>query len=66
MVHVQAANGVFAALIFNLLYDAVLSRSVEWHTMCPWIDLMNHRTGTKVRIIGRCWCGTLQSGWACI
>ena len=44
---VQAANGCFAALLFNLLYDALLSRSVEWHTMCPMIDLMNHRTGIK-------------------
>ena len=46
----QAANGCFAALLFNLLYDALLSRSVEWHTMCPIIDLMNHRTGIKASI----------------
>ena len=57
----QAVNGVFAALIFNLLYDAVLSRSVEWHTMCPWIDLMNHRTGIKARPTTHClWLFTMS------
>ena len=43
----QAINAVFAALIFNLLYDVVLSRNVEWHTLCPIIDIMNHKTGIR-------------------
>ena len=60
----QAANGCFAALLFNLLYDALLSRSVEWHTMCPIIDLMNHRTGIKASARTACWPAQLAAcGW---
>ena len=48
----QVANGFVAAVTFNLPYNVALSRTVQWHTMCPIIDFMNHRSGVPVR--GRC------------
>lgn len=42
------ANGFLAAVVFNLLYDFTLSKTVQWHTMCPIIDFINHRSDVEV------------------
>lgn len=40
----QALNGAIAALIFNLIYDILLSQKLKWHAMCPVIDTLNHNS----------------------
>ncbi|KAK9803825.1 hypothetical protein WJX73_004109 [Symbiochloris irregularis] len=59
----QVANGFMAALCFNLIYNLVLSQTVQWHTLVPVVDFMNHRTGVpsdvayeyfEDRMVARC------------
>lgn len=38
----QALNGAIAALVFNLIYDAMLSKKLKWHAMIPVLDACNH------------------------
>lgn len=42
-------NGAIAAVLFNLLYDAVLSQKVKWYAMCPVVDIMNHSSSVQAR-----------------
>ena len=47
---VQVLNGAFAAALFNLLYDVVLSQKVKWYAMCPVVDFLNHKSSVQVRL----------------
>mmetsp|Transcript_68905 Transcript_68905/g.217882 ORF Transcript_68905/g.217882 Transcript_68905/m.217882 type:complete len:221 (+) Transcript_68905:897-1559(+) len=46
----QALNGAVAALVFNVLYDVLLSKKQRWYAMCPLIDMINHKgtSGSEV------------------
>lgn len=38
----QALNGAIAALVFNIIYDVVLSQKLKWYAMIPVLDACNH------------------------
>lgn len=40
----QVLNGAIAAVLFNIIYDTLLSRKLRWFAMCPVIDSMNHQS----------------------
>ena len=40
----QGLNGFISALLFNLIYDTLLSKKLEWYAMLPLVDLANHRS----------------------
>ncbi|KAA6421676.1 MAG: N-methyltransferase (ISS) [Trebouxia sp. A1-2] len=40
----QILNGAIAAVLFNIIYDTLLSRKLRWFAMCPVIDSMNHQS----------------------
>ena len=45
----QLLNGLVAAALFNLIYDALLARGLRAYTLCPFIDFMNHSSTAGVR-----------------
>lgn len=45
----QILNGAIAAVLFNIIYDTLLSRKLRWFALCPVIDSMNHQSASKVR-----------------
>ena len=45
----QLLNGVLAAALFNVIYDALLARGLRAYTLCPFIDFMNHSSSAGVR-----------------
>ncbi len=45
----QILNGAIAAVLFNIIYDTLLSRKLRWFAMCPVIDSMNHQSTSTVR-----------------
>ncbi len=44
----QILNGAIAAVLFNIIYDTLLSRKLRWFAMCPVIDSMNHQSTSAV------------------
>ena len=44
----QILNGAIAAVLFNIIYDTLLSRKLKWFAMCPVIDSMNHQSTSTV------------------
>jgi len=46
----QILNGAIAAVLFNIIYDTLLSRKLRWFAMCPVIDSMNHQSTSTVRL----------------
>ena len=44
----QVLNGAIAAVLFNIIYDTLLSRKLRWFAMCPVIDSMNHQSTSMV------------------
>ncbi|KAL4858313.1 Histone-lysine N-methyltransferase setd3 [Chlorella vulgaris] len=38
----QVLNGFISVLIFNIIYDALLSRKLKWYALCPVVDALNH------------------------
>ena len=44
----QVATGFMAAICFNLIYNLILSQTVQWHTLVPIVDFMNHKTDMPV------------------
>ena len=46
---VQVLNGAIAAVLFNIIYDTILSQKLKWYALCPVIDSMNHRSSVQVR-----------------
>lgn len=46
----QVLNGAIAAVLFNIIYDTILSQKLKWYALCPVIDSMNHRSSIQVRI----------------
>lgn len=44
----QILNGAIAAVLFNIIYDTLLSRKLRWFAMCPVIDSMNHQSTSTV------------------
>ena len=44
----QVLNGAIAAVLFNIIYDTLLSRKLRWFAMCPVIDSMNHQSTSTV------------------
>lgn len=47
----QILNGAIAAVLFNIIYDTLLSRKLRWFAMCPVIDSMNHQSTSTVRLV---------------
>lgn len=47
----QVLNAGIAAVLFNILYDIVLSRKVKWYAMLPVIDYCNHSCQVKVSLV---------------
>ena len=45
----QVLNGAIAAVLFNIIYDTILSQKLKWYALCPVIDSMNHRSSIQVR-----------------
>ncbi|KAL3142083.1 hypothetical protein ABBQ32_004708 [Trebouxia sp. C0010 RCD-2024] len=43
----QILNGAIAAVLFNIIYDTLLSRKLRWFALCPVIDSMNHQSASK-------------------
>ncbi|GAB4823521.1 hypothetical protein N2152v2_010567 [Parachlorella kessleri] len=43
----QALNGLLAALMFNIIYDVLISQKLKWHAMCPVIDAINHSSSVE-------------------
>jgi hypothetical protein len=35
-------------VLFNIIYDVLLSAKVKWHALCPVIDSMNHSSASQV------------------
>ena len=46
----QILNGAIAAVLFNIIYDTLLSRKLRWFALCPVIDSMNHQSTSTVRL----------------
>ena len=46
----QILNGAIAAVLFNIIYDTLLSRKLRWFALCPVIDSMNHLSTSTVRL----------------
>ena len=46
----QVLNGAIAAVLFNIIYDTVLSSKLRWFALCPVIDSMNHDSRCQVHI----------------
>ena len=46
----QVLNGAIAAVLFNIIYDTLLSRRLRWFAMCPVIDSMNHQSTCQVSL----------------
>lgn len=44
----QVLNGAIAAVLFNIIYDTLLSQRLRWFAMCPVIDSMNHQSTSQV------------------
>lgn len=44
----QILNGAIAAVLFNIIYDTLLSRKLRWFALCPVIDSMNHLSASRV------------------
>lgn len=44
----QLLNGILAAALFNVIYDALLARGLRAYTLCPFIDFMNHSSTAGV------------------
>ena len=59
----QILNGAIAAVLFNIIYDTLLSRKLRWFAMCPVIDSMNHQSTSTVRLaLGRFLAAWLRRG----
>lgn len=43
-------NAGIAAVLFNIMYDAILGSKLTWHALCPVIDSMNHRSSSKSEV----------------
>lgn len=46
----NALNAVISVLLFNLVYDQVLSKKLTWYATLPMIDMINHKTGAKADV----------------
>lgn len=44
----QVLNAGIAAVLFNIMYDALLSRRLRWFAMIPIIDYCNHSPSIQV------------------
>lgn len=44
-------NGGIAAVMFNIIYDALLSQRLKWYALCPIVDSINHKSDIAVRNI---------------
>ena len=44
----QLLNGILAAALFNVIYDALLARGLRAYTLCPFIDFLNHSSTAGV------------------
>lgn len=49
------ASAALAVLVFNLVYELLLSRTAKQYAMCPLIDFINHSSTVEVRGKGREW-----------
>ncbi|KAI7838732.1 hypothetical protein COHA_007528 [Chlorella ohadii] len=38
----QALNGLISVLVFNIIYDLLLSKKLKWYALCPVVDAINH------------------------
>ncbi|PRW57714.1 SET domain-containing [Chlorella sorokiniana] len=38
----QALNGLISVLVFNIMYDLLLSKKLKWYALCPVVDAINH------------------------
>jgi len=46
----QGVNGFVSALLFNLIYDVLVSKQLKWYALLPLVDLANHRTGSPSEV----------------
>ncbi|KAL4457348.1 hypothetical protein ABPG75_012213 [Micractinium tetrahymenae] len=38
----QALNGFISVLVFNIIYDLLVSKKLKWYALCPVVDAINH------------------------
>ncbi|GFH12084.1 SET domain-containing protein, partial [Haematococcus lacustris] len=43
----RTLSAALAVLLFNLLYELILSRSLKQHALCPLVDFINHSSASK-------------------
>ncbi len=45
----KTLSAALAVLLFNLIYELLLSRTLKQYAMLPLIDLFNHSSSAQVR-----------------
>ncbi|PSC74531.1 SET domain-containing 4 [Micractinium conductrix] len=40
----QALNGLISVLVFNIMYDLLISQKLKWYALCPVVDAINHNS----------------------
>ncbi|EFN55457.1 hypothetical protein CHLNCDRAFT_52262 [Chlorella variabilis] len=38
----QVLNGFISVLLFNIIYDVLISKKLKWYALCPVVDALNH------------------------
>lgn len=38
----QALNGFISVVVFNIIYDLLISKKLKWYALCPVVDALNH------------------------
>ncbi|KAL4418760.1 hypothetical protein ABPG77_005771 [Micractinium sp. CCAP 211/92] len=38
----QALNAFISVLVFNIIYDLLISKKLKWYALCPVVDAINH------------------------
>ena len=46
----QILNGAIAAVLFNIIYDLVLSSKLRWYALASVIDSINHSSFSQVSL----------------
>lgn len=46
----KTLSAAIAVLLFNVLYELILSRSLKQYAICPLIDLFNHSSAVQVKL----------------
>ncbi|KAL6755314.1 hypothetical protein V8C86DRAFT_2679007 [Haematococcus lacustris] len=46
----RTLSAALAVLLFNLLYELILSRSLKQHALCPLVDFINHSSASKSEV----------------